>query len=314
LEYLNEKVLQRPEFYEYYEILGDKFDEGLQIFENPLFCPTREEFDKDCGGMGTNDSVRIPVYEKEPVAFGMGMSPAPFRPDKVVFKPHILYFDGYVKDGSAQQNNHKWFYEVSSGLSSSSSTYPRAVFVDTMQTNTSFTSRINLSYNDEVHDDGSIMKGLFTSYWKGMIEQNKLNPRIRTIFLNLKLIDILGIDLSKLVYLDESWWRINKIVDYNPAKNETTKVELIQWFDVGGFNPLTTNAPSRNALGMNQNNILEVGSGGVFLRDSGEGGTGAILPVLMTDRSGNYHEVIRTTNRDDVIEEGIDELFEGGDF
>ena len=332
LEYLNDKVLQRPEFYEYYEVLGDKFDEGLQTFENPLFCPTREEFDKDCGGMGSNDSVRIPVYEKEPVAFGIGMSPAPFRPDKVVFKPHILFFDGYVKDGSAQQNNHSWFYEFSAGNSSSSTSYPRAVFVDTMQTNTSFMSRINLSYNDEVHDDGSIMKGLFTSYWKGMIEQNKLNPRIRSIYLNLKITDILGLDMSKLVYLDESWWRINKIVDYNPAKNETTKVELIQWFDVGGFNPITTNAPStssvsntstmrlsrnspsRNALGMNENDILEVGSGGVFLRDTGEGGTGAILPVLMTDRSGNLHQVIRTTNRDDVIEEGIDEVLEGGDI
>lgn len=329
LEYLNEKVLQRPGFYEYYEVLGDKFNEGLMTFENPLFCPTREEFDKDCGGAGTNDSVRIPVYEKEPVAFGTGMSPFPFRPDKAVFKPHILYWDGFVQDGSVQQANHKWFYEHSGGLQTSSSTYPRAVFVDTMQTNTSFTSRINLSYNDEVHNDGSIMKGLFTSYWKDMIEQNKLNPRIRSVYINLKLTDILGIDMSKLVYLDESWWRINKIVDFNPAKNETTKVELMQWFDVGGFNPLTTNAPSveglsstssmrlsrnvpsRNELGMNENDILEFGSGGVFVREEGERGSQAILPVLMLDRSGNFHQVIRTTSKEDVIEEGLDELFEG---
>jgi alpha-tubulin suppressor-like RCC1 family protein len=34
----------------------------------------------------------------------------------------------------------------------------------------------------------------------------------------------------------------------------------------------------------------------------------------MLDRSGNLHQVIRTTNRDDVIEEGLGELYEGGDY
>ena len=65
---------------------------------------------------------------------------------------------------------------------------------------------------------------------------------------------------------------------------------------------------------MNENDILEFGSGGVFVREEGERGSQAILPVLMLDRSGNFHQVIRTTSKEDVIEEGLDELFEGGDF
>ena len=44
--------------------------------------------------------------------------------------------------------------------------------------------------------------------------------------------DILTLDLSRLVYIDGVYWKINKIVDFSPAKNETTKVELIQWVEV----------------------------------------------------------------------------------
>ena len=64
------------------------------------------------------------------------------------------------------------------------------------------------------------------------MEQLKSNPRIRTAQINLHIKDILNLDMRKLVYLDGSWWRINKIVDFSPAKNETTKVELIQWVEV----------------------------------------------------------------------------------
>ena len=37
------------------------------------------------------------------------------------------------------------------------------------------------------------------------------------------------IDLRRLVYIDGSYWRVNKIIDYSPAKNELTKVEMVQW-------------------------------------------------------------------------------------
>jgi hypothetical protein len=70
-----------------------------------------------------------------------------------------------------------------------------------------------------------------------MIEQLKQSPRIRTVYINLKITDILNLDVRKLVYLDDSWWRINKVSEYSPANNQSTAVELIQWLDVG-FYPL----------------------------------------------------------------------------
>jgi hypothetical protein len=40
-------------------------------------------------------------------------------------------------------------------------------------------------------------------------------------------LDIEQLNLADRIWLNESWWHINKIIDYNPTKNTLTKVELI---------------------------------------------------------------------------------------
>ena len=40
---------------------------------------------------------------------------------------------------------------------------------------------------------------------------------------------MLTIDLSRLVYIDNTYWKINKIIDYSPVKDVFTRVELIEW-------------------------------------------------------------------------------------
>ena len=323
VEWLNEQITTVNKYFEYYEIVGTQFDDGIRIFQNPLFSATKEEHDKDVGGQSVQEPVRIPVMESEPVAFGLGLTPEPYRPEKSKFAPRILMYDGYVKDGSVAQNSRFWFKftSISPLVFSSSSTYPRAVFIDPKQITTSVKDRINLSYNDERHEDNSIMKGLYSEYWSTMIEQLKLTPRVRTMYFNLKIIDIINLDLSKLVYVDGSWWRINKISDFKPAQNETTKVELIQWFDVGKRIPTTTNSPiqlnfggatsnarlqmpianSPRRLGMSQDGIMQEQKGTVYVENS----LGEYVPVLMHDKSGNWHNVVRSSDRNDKVEWGV---------
>ena len=72
-----------------------------------------------------------------------------------------------------------------------------------------------------------------------MIEQVKSNPRVKTVYINLKLSDINNLDFRKLVYIDGYYYRINSIVDYKPNNNEVTKVELVLWQDLG-FLPIDT--------------------------------------------------------------------------
>ena len=71
----------------------------------------------------------------------------------------------------------------------------------------------------------------------------KNNPRIRVSYFNLKIKDITNLDFTKLVYIDGVYWRINKVIDYMPHKNQTTKVELIEWTELG------TNAATNPDLG-----------------------------------------------------------------
>ena len=62
-----------------------------------------------------------------------------------------------------------------------------------------------------------------------MVEMQKANPRVKIVYLNLKSTDLISLDLRRLVYIDGYYYRINRIIDYKPNSNETTKVELIYW-------------------------------------------------------------------------------------
>ena len=68
-----------------------------------------------------------------------------------------------------------------------------------------------------------------------MFEMLKAKPRLRTVYVDLKVRDIILLDFTKLIYIDGVYWRINKVVDYQPNKNQSTKVELIEWVSLSAF-------------------------------------------------------------------------------
>ena len=99
----------------------------------------------------------------------------------------------------------------------------------------------NLSYNrvkhieiSEVDDNYTITQnGLYFYFHSKMVNQLKNNPRLKVVYLNLDYQDILTLDFRDLIYLDGVYYRINKISDFKPHKNESTKVELIEYFELG---------------------------------------------------------------------------------
>ena len=66
-----------------------------------------------------------------------------------------------------------------------------------------------------------------------MIKQLKSKPRIKNIYLNLNYTDISTLDFRKLVFVDGVYYRINKIVDFKPHLKQPTKVELVEYFELG---------------------------------------------------------------------------------
>ena len=70
---------------------------------------------------------------------------------------------------------------------------------------------------------------LYNGYWsENVAEITDKDSKLLTCNMLLKESDIYGLDFSKLIYINGSLWRINKIMDYNPMDLNTTKVEFLK--------------------------------------------------------------------------------------
>lgn len=70
---------------------------------------------------------------------------------------------------------------------------------------------------------------LYTAYWEHFLNEI-LNNRsaLMTCFVNLKASDMYNIDFSKYIHVDGSYYRLNKIIDYDSEGHQSTKVELLK--------------------------------------------------------------------------------------
>lgn len=70
---------------------------------------------------------------------------------------------------------------------------------------------------------------LYNSYWSPYIaEITDKDSKLLSCYVYLKIEDIYSLDFSKLIYIDGSLWRLNKVVDYNPSVPDSTKCEFLK--------------------------------------------------------------------------------------
>jgi len=77
--------------------------------------------------------------------------------------------------------------------------------------------------------DGYTPFGTFTEYWGRYI--NELyddDARILTLNMNFKPTDLIDIQLNDKIFIDNTYYRINKISGFNITKDDTVKVELLK--------------------------------------------------------------------------------------
>jgi hypothetical protein len=67
---------------------------------------------------------------------------------------------------------------------------------------------------------------LYNLYWRRTVNQINVGKMLVAMF-DLNEVDIQSLKLNDKIYIDNSWWNINKIADYNANINQLTKVELI---------------------------------------------------------------------------------------
>jgi hypothetical protein len=86
---------------------------------------------------------------------------------------------------------------------------------------------------------------LYNLYWRRTVNQINVGKMLVAMF-DLDEVDIQSLKLNDKIYIDNSWWNINKISDYNANNNQLTKVELISIdteidlvsFQTGNGNPI----------------------------------------------------------------------------
>ena len=180
------------------------------------------------------------------------------RPEKgFSFLPRLLYWNKYspavgsIFKSARVQTWASVIGEITANASVSvpqnylSSSYPQATMINADSTTSPILSYGNVWVRD--FDDATGVytalqdgKGLYDTYYRNMVEMLKQNPRVRTAYVDLKINDISKLDFRNLVYMDGVYWRISKVIDYKPHRNESTKVELIEWFGLGSSD---ANAP-----------------------------------------------------------------------
>lgn len=143
-------------------------------------------------------------------------------------KPRILYFDN-------KQSNPDWLFRSDiTGADSTILQYPYAGHLDDPITPT---LDINFGIPDELFYQQNANTGtlqytnanLFNLYHSAHIEEvTDKDSKVLTGYFYLEPLDIQKLDFRDQIVIDNSYWRINKVSDYNPFKEGLTKVELIK--------------------------------------------------------------------------------------
>ena len=75
--------------------------------------------------------------------------------------------------------------------------------------------------------------GLYTMFWERNILGMLTRPKIKTIFVKLTPVDIANLNYRQLIFIQseqaDTYWILNKIIDYKVGSNELTKVELYEF-------------------------------------------------------------------------------------
>jgi len=91
---------------------------------------------------------------------------------------------------------------------------------------------------------------LYNQFHKRHIEEitNK-DAKVLTAFFDLTAWDIEKLDFRDQILIDNSYWRMNRVMDYNPFKSGLTKVELIKVFEVEALTTETFTVGTSGTVG-----------------------------------------------------------------
>ena len=250
----------------YFDSIGDNYPQqvelpntypaGETIFENPFFAGTY-----DSKNYGAGETV---TYGENAYTAALWTSSLWHNsPKGYEFKPRMLYYNKMTmpvqhdplwqgfKTENGEGLNSLLFgsrkvqvaptdsvaQNVYNGWLLDDSFYCTATFINRYD----YSNQFGLSYGNYWAKDydpatnsfqvvgNQVGKGLYARYYQPMVLGLQARPKMRVCYIDLKITDITQLDFRKMVYIDGVYYRLVKVVDFQPHKNEPTKVELHQW-------------------------------------------------------------------------------------
>ncbi len=148
----------------------------------------------------------------------------------------VLYYAGVLPSAPT------WKYRYNAGTTiQQKSVYPYAGHLDnpitpTFDLNFGIPSELYYTANGFTGTLQYTNANLFNLYHKGYLDEvSDKDSKVMTGMFQLSALDIFNLNFRNQIIIDNCYWRLNKIMNYNPFSDGLTKVELIKVRDVIPF-------------------------------------------------------------------------------
>ena len=240
--------------------LGNTYPAGETIFENPFFSGTYDSMSFTGGLLTYNQNMYAASLWNNDQWYhskvGDEHQPRMLNYTKRIMPTaHDPLWQGFrAEDGATLTsdifNNYKVQTADVTDFTFGSFPAANANLDDAFYCSATFMDRNNISngfplcygnffgkdYDPATNDYSAISSskgyGLYDRFYKPMMDSLISRPKVRVCYINLKITDIINLDFRKMVYIDESYYKIVRVIDYKPQSNTPTKVELHQ-FSIG---------------------------------------------------------------------------------
>ncbi len=187
-----------------------------------VVMPSIQQQDNGISKPASNSAARVLLWiGKRPYAGGKGLSLLPLNPqtpNNGICGWELLSSSTYVGATSSTQ----------SGIFTS---YPYAGVVDSPSDPYYDLNWYGLEVGDFVYYNYARFSNnnLYNRFWKAFIDEiSDPSSMVVSAYFNLRPSDIYDLDFRKIYVVDGVYYRLQKIIDYSPIKNTSTKVELLK--------------------------------------------------------------------------------------
>lgn len=131
------------------------------------------------------------------------------------------------------------YYNGSTGVGTTATTAPLITHFDDPETPSFDLNFATCDYYFYSELSQKTNNNLYNLYWRrtlGQIDKGKM----LTAWFDLNEVDIQSLKLNDKIRIDNSWWHINRVIDYDANEHKLTKVELISVDEELEFTPFAT--------------------------------------------------------------------------